>query len=135
MVPSGSGAIDPEDTGEHASVVKGLTPGGVLGRKEMNDGQPLLVSEQWERGGHGLHRRIAKDAGGTGATEGVALFGECLVTPAEVRPDQSMALSYRVVRTRQEQSANFRERQREQIVDGPPFLPSSPVAVWRVTAR
>ena len=64
----------------------------------------------------------------------MALFGERLVAPAEVRPSQSVALSHRVISQCQQQSADFRNGQREQF-SGSPFLSSSHLAVWRVTAR
>ncbi len=81
-----------------------------------------------------LERRVAGAELGVGAPDRVGVLGDRLVTPAKVRPGQLVSPACWVVGRDQDQSPNLRNRQGQQI-GGPPFLPSSPVTLWRITAR
>jgi hypothetical protein len=84
--------------------------------------------------GKHLERRFARAELGVGAPDCVRVLGDRLVAPAKVRPGQLVSPACWVVGSDQDQSTNFRDRQGQQI-GGPPFLPSSPVTLWRITAR
>ena len=111
----------------------GTSHSGIRGQERSYLPPPRFRQVQKGMGSY-LERWFTRAEVGAGAPDGVRMLGDRLVTPAKMRPGQPVIPSGGVVRGHQDQSPNFRDRHGQQI-SGPPFLPSSPVTEWRITAR
>jgi len=136
VAPGGPGPRHPEDARQGgAVVVAGAAGRRTLRRQERGDARPGRVGQDEPGGAHDLDRRgVARHRLPPRPPGGVAALGHGLVAAPEARPPQPEGNPARRLGQRQEQAADLRDRQREQV-GWPPFWSSSPAAWRRVAAR
>lgn len=134
LAPRRSGACHPEHAREHgALVVRGTTYGRLLGREQWHDASPPCIGQLRRGGSQDLDREQARRVGLVARpARRVAASGVRLVPTAKGRPSEAEIVAFGCLGERQQQAADFRHGERNQV-GSPPFCPA--VAWSRVTSR